>query len=184
MAFLAGGTVVEATGAGACAVWTVRNPAFIFVGLYLLPCPLRRLCSCCNSSRVAPNRASASVTNAPTAGARCRVMACCSASVGSGTMVPRRQASVNRVRLHPLSGPFVAASRFSAASAPFWSVMGRVSWTCRHIRAASWRNLAPSLPAASSPLKARSSAVWAWPAVGAASRPFLNSVFSPRRVLG
>ena len=134
------------------------------------PCPgslrgrgyLRRFRSCCSSSRVAPDRASASVTRAFTAGARCRVMACHSASVGSGTISPRRHASVNLVRLHPFpSGPMVAASRLSIASAPSRFVMGPVVSTCRHIRAASRRNLVPSLPAASSPLKARSSAVWA-----------------------
>ena len=46
-------------------------------------------------------------------------MACHSASVGSGTTFPRRQASVNLVRLHPPSGPMVAASRLSTASASF-----------------------------------------------------------------
>ena len=39
--------------------------------------------------------------------------------------------------------------------------MGRVPSARRHISAASRRNLASSLPAVSSPLKARSSACWA-----------------------
>ena len=44
---------------------------------------------------------------------------------------------------------------------PSRSVMGRVFSICRHITAVSLRNLALSLDAESSPLKALSSAVWA-----------------------
>ena len=70
--FLAGGAVVAATGRGGHVPAAYR------------PCPLPRSRSCCSSPRVAPDRASASVTRALTAGARCRVMARRSASVGSG----------------------------------------------------------------------------------------------------
>ena len=117
------GTVVAATGARVLAVWNgsrvVRSASWPStdarccrtLAAYRLALSGDGLRSCCSSSRVAPDRASASVTNAPTAGARCMVMACHSASVGSGTMFPRRKASVNLVRLHPPSGPLVAASR-------------------------------------------------------------------------
>ena len=77
-------------------------------------------------------------------------------------MSPRRDASESLVRLHSCpSGSLVADSRLSMALAPFRFAMGLVLSVCRHMTHASLRNLAPSLDAESSPLKVRSSAVWA-----------------------
>ena len=60
------------------------------------------------------------------------------------------------------------------------SRVGRTPSTCLHISAASRRNLTVSLPAASSPLKARSSPHWASLAKHSTWHNLLSSKPKPR----
>ena len=135
--------------------------ALLHLGSYRLG-PLRRFRSCCMLSRATPALANASSIRALTAGTKWRLRAFISCSLGSGTISPRRQASVSRVRLHPCpSGPAVAASRASHGKGALPVSDGTSAFHVPPHERASLRNLAPPLPAVSSALKALSSAVWA-----------------------